>query len=178
MPWVSILARVDGVIGDTTAKIYFYHTDYQGSVRVITDQGGTVVFNADYYAFGTKYISNGDFDEEHGFTGKEWDPDVGLYYYDARWYDPELGRFISEDPAGDPNSPNLYSYGRNNPLSYIDSDGHFVFLIALLDVLLSGVIVALRTLRRVEVSLAGFVKGQLPVLLLEESMQALVRWVW
>jgi uncharacterized protein RhaS with RHS repeats len=88
------LARVDGVIGDTTAKVYYYHTDCEGSVRVITDQSGKVVFNADYYAFGTKYISNGDFDEENGFTGKEYDPDTGLYYYDARWYDPELGRPI------------------------------------------------------------------------------------
>ncbi|MBE3575999.1 MAG: hypothetical protein IMW99_11245 [Firmicutes bacterium] len=37
------------------------------------------------------------------FTGKEYDPASGLYYYNARWYDPELGRFVSEDTyAGDP----------------------------------------------------------------------------
>ena len=42
------------------------------------------------------------FDDEHGFTGKEYDPDIGLYYFNARWYDPEIGRFISEDPAADP----------------------------------------------------------------------------
>ncbi|NLW48878.1 MAG: RHS repeat-associated core domain-containing protein, partial [Firmicutes bacterium] len=50
----------------------------------------------------------------HSFTGKELDPDTGLYYYCARWYDSELGRFVSEDPAGDPNNPNLYVYGANN----------------------------------------------------------------
>jgi RHS repeat-associated protein len=67
-------------------------------------------------AFGTQYGKevDGDFDEEHGFTGKEYDPDTGLYYYNARWYDADLGRFISEDTAADPNNPNLYSYCGNN----------------------------------------------------------------
>ena len=123
------LARVDGVIGDTTAKVYYYHTDYLGSVRVITDQSGKVVFNADYFAFGTKFVSNGDFDETHGFTGKEYDSDSGLYYYNARWYDPELGRFISEDPAADPNNPNLYSYCGNNGVCRVDPTGQFFWVV-------------------------------------------------
>jgi RHS repeat-associated protein len=117
------LARVDGVIGDSTAKVYYYHTDQAGSVKAVTDQSGKVVFNADYFAFGTKYTSNGDFDETHGFTGKEYDSDTGLYYFNARWYDPDLGRFISEDPVMDPNNPNLYSYCANNPLSNSDPTG-------------------------------------------------------
>ncbi|NLW48697.1 MAG: RHS repeat-associated core domain-containing protein, partial [Firmicutes bacterium] len=66
---------------------------------------------------------DGEFEELHGFTGKEYDPDIGLYYFNARWYDPDLGRFISEDPAGDPNNPNLYSYCGNNPLNRIDPSG-------------------------------------------------------
>ena len=79
-----------------------------------------MVFNADYYAFGTQYTKDGDLDEAHGFGGKEFDADIGLNYFNARWYDPELGRFISEDPVA---NPNLYIYGNNNPLSYIDPDG-------------------------------------------------------
>ena len=51
------------------------------------------------------------FEECHGFTGEEYDPDTGLYYYNARWYDADIGRFISEDPGRDPNNPNLYVYG-------------------------------------------------------------------
>ena len=51
------LARVDGVIGDSAAKVYYYHTDHLGSVRAITEQSGKVVFNADYFAFGTKFVS-------------------------------------------------------------------------------------------------------------------------
>jgi RHS repeat-associated protein len=110
------LARVDGIIGDTAAKKYFYHTDHLGSIRAVTNQAGKVVYKADYLAFGMRYgeESDGEFDEEHGFTGKEYDPDTGLYYYNARWYDADLGRFISEDPAADPNNPNLYSYCGNN----------------------------------------------------------------
>ncbi len=123
------LARVDGIIGDTNAKVYYYHTDQVGTVRAITDQSGKVVFNADYFAFGAKFVSNGDFDETHGFTGKEYDSDTGLYYYNARWYDPDLGRFISEDPAADPNNPNLYSYCGNNGISRIDPTGQFFWVV-------------------------------------------------
>ena len=119
------LARVDGVIGDPAAQKYFYHTDHAGSIRVVTDQSGKVVFNADYLAFGTQFAKDGDFEELHGFTGKEYDPDIGLYYFNARWYDPDLGTFISEDPARDPNNPNLYSYCGNNPLNRVDPDGRF-----------------------------------------------------
>jgi RHS repeat-associated protein len=119
------LARVDGAIGDPDAKKYWYVTDHLGSVRAVTDVDGKKVWSADYLAFGTQYgkDSDTDFEELHSFTGKELDPDTGLYYYCARWYDSELGRFVSEDPAGDPNNPNLYVYGANNPLRYSDPTG-------------------------------------------------------
>jgi uncharacterized protein RhaS with RHS repeats len=76
------LARVDGFIGDTTAKKYFYHTDHLGSIRTVTNQAGKVVYKSDYLAFGIRYGEeiDGEFDEEHGFTGKEYDPDTGLTY--------------------------------------------------------------------------------------------------
>ena len=48
------------------------------------------------------------------FTGKDLDEDTGLYYFNARWYDQEVGRFVSEDPVGDANNPNLYTYCANN----------------------------------------------------------------
>jgi RHS repeat-associated protein len=119
------LARVDGRIGDTEAKKYWYVTDHVGSIRAVTDKDGKKVWSADYLAFGKQFgkDSETDFEELHSFTGKEYDPDTGLHYYNARWYDAELGRFISEDPVGDPNNPNLYSYCRNNPLRFIDPTG-------------------------------------------------------
>jgi RHS repeat-associated protein len=122
-----LLARVDGVIGDTQAKKYWYHTDQVGSVKAVTNQAGAVVWNADYLPFGQEYMRNkldSDFEEDDlGFTGKGYDSDVGLYYFNARWYDADTGRFISEDPVGDPSNPNLYTYGRNNPLSFNDPTG-------------------------------------------------------
>ena len=117
------LARVDGVIGDSEAPAYFYHTDQVGSIRALTDRQGRVVWNADYLAFGSQCGKEGAVDELHGFTGKEYDPETGLYYYNARWYDSELGRFISEDPAADPNNPNLYVYCANGPVNRNDPTG-------------------------------------------------------
>ena len=56
------------------------------------------------------------------------DPESGLYYYGGRYYDPELGRFISPDPfvpgPGEPQSFNRYSYVGNNPVNYIDPSGY------------------------------------------------------
>ena len=112
-------------MGDPEAKVYLYHTDHLGSIKAVTNIAGEVVWNAEYLAFGTRFgVSEGSgFEEWHGFTGKEYDPDTGLYYFNARWYDAELGRFISEDPAADPNNPNLYTYCGNNPLVRIDPTG-------------------------------------------------------
>lgn len=118
------LARVDGVIGDTQANVYYYHTDHLGSIKSVTDEAGKEVYNADYFAFGGKFGGQGDFDELHGFTGKEYDPGTGLYYFNARWYDSEVGRFISEDMVYDPNNLNLYTYVANNPLNLTDLTGN------------------------------------------------------
>jgi len=69
---------------------------------------------------------------EHSFTDKELDDDLGLYYFEARWYDSEIGRFSSEDPAqygdlsriiADPQSLNFYAYSRNNPVRLVDPTG-------------------------------------------------------
>ena len=116
---------MDGKIGDSGAKKYWYVTDHVGSIRAVTDKDGKKVWSADYLAFGKQFdkSSNSDFEELHSFTGKEYDPDTGLHYYNARWYDSDLGRFISEDPVTDPNNPNLYSYCANNPLRFVDPTG-------------------------------------------------------
>ena len=55
------------------------------------------------------------------FTGKDWDEEAGLYYFNARWYDPELGRFITEDPIRD--GVNWYGYVDNGPLMFTDPTG-------------------------------------------------------
>ncbi|SEG78766.1 RHS repeat-associated core domain-containing protein [Paenibacillus sp. UNC499MF] len=67
------------------------------------------------------------------YSGEYWDNTTKLQYLRARWYDPNLGRFINEDTyegqLDNPLSLNLYTYTHNNPLRYTDPSGHKVFLI-------------------------------------------------
>lgn len=60
------------------------------------------------------------------FTGREWDPETGLYYYRARYYDPKAGRFISEDPIGFGGGVNFYGYVGGNPTGFVDPAGLFL----------------------------------------------------
>ena len=121
------LARVNGVIGGEGKK-FFYHNDHEGSAMVVTDELGNKVVDRDFAPFGEK-IKTSDREEpypgetEDGFTGKDFDEDIGLYYYNARWYDLEIGRFISEDSVAD--DPNGYGYCGENPVNNIDPTGHF-----------------------------------------------------
>ncbi len=64
----------------------------------------------------------------YGFTGQHFEPGVGLMWIGSRWYDPVLGRWAQADTIvpnpGDPQSLNRYSYASNNPVRYVDSNGH------------------------------------------------------
>ncbi len=57
------------------------------------------------------------------YTGREQDPDSGLYYYRARYYDPTMGRFLTEDPKGFNAGVNFYVYAKNNPINFNDPYG-------------------------------------------------------
>ena len=78
------------------------------------------------------------------FTGKERDSTTGLYFYEARYYDPDLGRFISpdtivQDPL-DPQSMNRYAYARNNPILYTDPSGNIFGIDDLIRIVVSTVV--------------------------------------
>jgi RHS repeat-associated protein len=107
---------------------YFYHSDYLGSVNVITDINGTRVQLNEYDPWGGVSRTEGSIDPTHRFNGKELDPESGLYYYGGRYYDPEISRFVSADPfvqaPGNPQSLNRYSYVWNNPQRYTDPSGY------------------------------------------------------
>jgi RHS repeat-associated protein len=124
-------ARVDGNLDNSTVKKYFFHTDHLGSTVAVTDETGKQVWSAEYTPFGKQVSQDGELDHAAKFTGKDLVEDTGLYYFNARWYDSELGRFVSEDPAADPNNPNLYVYGRNNPLRFIDPSGFWTYEVEL-----------------------------------------------
>jgi len=102
-----------------------------GSSNVITDQDGNLRTRYEYQPYGSISLNEttdpGLPTTDYYFTGKELD-DNGLYYYGARYYDPEIGRFISADPTiqhpNDPQDFNRYAYCRNNPLKYIDPTGY------------------------------------------------------
>jgi len=105
----------------TTSQTYFHSTDHEGSTDVITDSSGNVVWDGDYEAFGSVVRNNGSIRFDASYTGKEFDTDTGLYYFNARWYDPELGRFLNSDPAR--SGINWFAYVDNNPMSRIDPNG-------------------------------------------------------
>ena len=109
---------------------YYFHNDHLGGPSIITDESGDIVQTLDYYPYGSQYINDqvGDYDSRYDFTGKELD-ESNLHYFEARHYDSEIGRFISQDPwQGDltnPQSLNKYSYVENNPIRYNDPTGNF-----------------------------------------------------
>ena len=67
----------------------------------------------------------------YGFHGRPIDPETGLMYFRNRYYDPEMGRFISTDPYGYIDGPSSYQYGLNSPSNYSDPTGEFVAIAAL-----------------------------------------------
>ena len=103
---------------------YFFHADGLGSIVNLTDQRGRVVQSYEYSSFGRMKEHGGEVKQPYGFTGREWDKELGLYYYRARYYDPKGGRFISKDPIGFAGGDvNLYRYVFNNPQLYTDPLG-------------------------------------------------------
>jgi len=105
--------------------VWYYHTDGLGSVIKMTEPGGSITQSRQYDAFGNLEASASSVAEGYAYTGREWDPESGLYYYRARYYDPKIGRFISEDPIGFDGGINLYTYVDNNPVNYTDPSGNF-----------------------------------------------------
>jgi RHS repeat-associated protein len=102
---------------------FFYHVDALGSITSITDQSGVEVKSFTYDSFGRSEDHQG-IDFRYSFTGREYDRESGLYHYRLRSYDPEIGRFLQEDPlrfAG--GGTDLYSYVLNSPLNLTDPFG-------------------------------------------------------
>lgn len=117
----------------TETTLSYIHQDHLGGTSLITDSSGNKPQGTDtmkYNSHGTRL--SGSVPTDRLYTGQIRDIATSgseLYYYNARYYDPEIGRFISSDTIvpdfANPQSLNRYSYCINNPLKYNDPTGHF-----------------------------------------------------
>ena len=96
-------------------------TDPLGSTIALTDSAGTTQAQYTYEPFGNTTVT-GSSTNSYQYTGRENDG-TGLYFYRARYYEPQIGRFISEDPIRFSGGINFYAYVGNNPTSRIDPFG-------------------------------------------------------
>lgn len=108
----------------------YYYGDHLGSNAMLTNQSGTVVEKTSYEPFGE--VKSGGTKSKFQYTGQEKDAETGLNYYDSKYYDSHIQRFIQADPivqdVYDPQMLNRYSYVRNNPLKYTDPSGNVPIL--------------------------------------------------
>ena len=149
--WMNVLVTVAILIpwaGTSNAlvteyeEIIYYHNDALGSPIAATDANGDVLWREQYSPYGSRLLlesqesdcSSGTcipaesaWDEKQWFTGKLEESRSGIQYFGARWYEPELGRFLSVDPVQFTESNifsfNRYVYANNNPYKYVDPDG-------------------------------------------------------
>jgi len=114
-------------VNDPVAGRAFYLFDALGSVVNLATPQGTLLARYQWDAWGNLRDALESDANPFGFTGHEHDPETGLIYAEARFYDPEIGRFLSEDPAaGDPTNPpslHKYLYAFANPTVFVDPDG-------------------------------------------------------
>jgi len=103
----------------------WYLKDRLNTVRGLVDHDGNLINETEYSAYG-EILENSDpaKADSFAFTGREFDQETGLYYYRARYYDPETARFISRDPIEtDSGDFNFYRYVENQPGFYVDPSG-------------------------------------------------------
>ncbi|MFC1525054.1 RHS repeat domain-containing protein [Planctomycetota bacterium] len=119
---------------DRNSETYYYHENSLGSIYAVTTATGTVAERYTYDAYGNvsfydgsgSPIANSLISNHLLFTGRRYDPETGLYFYRARYYSAEIGRFLNRDPAEDDSLLNLYAYVGNNPINYVDPFGEVV----------------------------------------------------
>jgi RHS repeat-associated protein len=116
------LARVDQAEGEEQ-KLYYFHTDQIGTPLEMTDADGSIVWQATYKAWGSvEKLTVNDVEQNLRFQGQYFDDETGLHYNTFRYYDPEVGRFVTQDPIGLLGSFNLYEYAPNS-IAWVDPSG-------------------------------------------------------
>ena len=164
---LAFILMITGIVSATDIVTY-YHVDQLGSPKYATDDTGALKWKEQYKPYGQRRLKEADsvnpqtgiandngWAEKIWYTGKEEELGMDINYFGARWYDPQLGRFLARDPVGFQNgnvhSFNRYTYVNNNPYKYVDPDGEFAQLIwggiggAAFDVALQGIAIATGT---------------------------------
>jgi len=109
------------------STLYWLLTDHLGSTAIAATSTGVLSGELRYKAWGETRYTTGTVASKYRFTGQREESTIGLYFYNARWYDAALGRFVQADTVvpevGNPQSLNRYAYVYNNPLRYTDPSG-------------------------------------------------------
>jgi RHS repeat-associated protein len=128
-----------------TRTAHYYYTDPQGNVLAKTDAQGNIIARYDYTPYGAPVPSTGNPPNGLGYTGHVNDPETGLIYMQARYYDPTVGRFMSMDPVtpspGNLFAFNRYAYVNNNPVVNIDPDGRCIWDGCIFETIVIGAVI-------------------------------------
>jgi RHS repeat-associated protein len=112
-------------LGASAQTVLYVHTDGLGSVVLTTDQDRNIIERSEYEPYG--HLMNHPLTDRPGYTGHVMDMATGLTYMQQRYYDEQIGRFLSLDPVKAHENPsgafNRYWYANNNPYTNIDPDG-------------------------------------------------------
>jgi RHS repeat-associated protein len=118
------IAQISSVNGTS-----YFHPDHLGSASLMTNTSGAQMGRWSYLPFGGTFKTEGPGKSDWRYTGQRQDDSTGLYFYNARYYDPTLGRFVSPDTViANPYNPqnlNRYAYCDNNPINFIDPTGNW-----------------------------------------------------
>jgi RHS repeat-associated protein len=101
----------------------YYEQDGLGSVTSLSNSAASLTNTYKYDSLGNLAASTGNLVNPFQYTGREFDPETGIYEYRARYYDPSIGRFVSEDPIRFKGGVDFYAYVRNNPVNLADPNG-------------------------------------------------------
>lgn len=158
--WIDDILRMkrDG-------QTYFYHQNFLGSVVALTNSLGELAERYLYDVYGkTQFLDQGNNSAPQSitsnpylFTGRRLDGETNLYYYRARFYDTNLGRFLQRDPLGYVDGWNTYEYAGGNPVMRIDPMGETPWL--LVGGVIGGVSAVISSCKGGLAGLAEFGKG-------------------
>ncbi len=172
-----IMSGSDRVASLTSAgALRYYLTDHLNSANLVVDGSGQVVELSEYQPYGQLSRHSGSMDTPFKFTGQRLDAECGLYYYGARYYDPELGRFVAPDTivpdSFDPQTLNRYTYAGNNPILFVDPSGN-IFIIddILIPMLIAAIIGA-----AINVAMAAIMGGDIGQAALTGAVTGAITW--